>query len=687
MAIATLSIDIEAKLATLQDSMDRAAQIAARQGKQLEDAFSGVTAKVAAMSAALAVPAAVMADWVNATIDTTGAMKDMQESFGASLDGLSQIRSGMALSGKSIGDLEGPLNKLVKSIEEAGDSTSDSARAFKALGLDVSKLKSMTPDEVFIAVANASQQYADGTKKAAVMTELFGKEGAKLIPILNDVAEVGGNFTKITQAQVDAADEFDKSMKRLTANFTDFKIGVGNELIPAFNEIIEFTRRAQKELGLFSGTLVGVLGGSGAKLLGIDLDELKRAETEVSDTFKRLTKAKQDLADQQELKRKGLGIGFVVDNNIKNAEEEIKAQAAALKAAIKARDELVKARANGGAPKTAAPDFTAGSTKETKAPKAKKDTTDELGDFLKDAEARFKAGEDAIKRFRDMQLDAAVAGAELTRSEKAFYDLVNSDTWATMSEPMRDLVRDQAELTTVAEKAAQQITRLNELLGATPSAQLEKTRADMQLLADALESGRITAEQFEEAATAALGNVAEKGTDDIQRLIDAINGWSKESADAIASVVMKSKLSVQSLGSILDSIAQKFLAMGIEQQFTGPLFKMLSGAVGGAAAGAATPAAGAQAGDAAGTAFDWLAKMGKSFLGSFDVGTPYVPRTGLALIHQGERILTRDENRRGVSGGGITINVGVTGSVDRRTQAQIGAEVGRQVSRHSNRNG
>ena len=43
-------------------------------------------------------------------------------------------------------------------------------------------------------------------------------------------------------------------------------------------------------------------------------------------------------------------------------------------------------------------------------------------------------------------------------------------------------------------------------------------------------------------------------------------------------------------------------------------------------------------------------------LPSFDVGTPYVPRDMVANIHQGERILTAEENRNG-GGGGVTITI------------------------------
>ena len=286
MAIATLSIDVEARLASLEAGLNKAVSLADRAGNQLNAAFAGAGAFV--MTAAVAAASQQLATLITDAVDVTGAMKDMQESFGATADGLSQIRAGAALGGKTIGDMEGPLNKLAKAMDAAGDATSDEARALKALGLDVQKLKSMAPDEVFIEVAKASQNYADGVGKAAVMTALFGKEGAKLIPTLNDIAEVGTNYVRVTQAQIDAADEFDKSVKRLAAGFADFKVAAGNNIIPALNEIIEFTKRAQKEYGTFLGLLVGGIGGGGAKLLGIDLDELKRAETQVSETFSKL---------------------------------------------------------------------------------------------------------------------------------------------------------------------------------------------------------------------------------------------------------------------------------------------------------------------------------------------------------------------------------------------------------------
>lgn len=66
---------------------------------------------------------------------------------------------------------------------------------------------------------------------------------------------------------------------------------------------------------------------------------------------------------------------------------------------------------------------------------------------------------------------------------------------------------------------------------------------------------------------------------------------------------------------------------------------------------------------------------------SYDVGTPYVPRTGLALIHKGERIITARDNAAGnttnstaINAGGITINIQGGG-----TSTETAREIARKV--------
>jgi hypothetical protein len=65
------------------------------------------------------------------------------------------------------------------------------------------------------------------------------------------------------------------------------------------------------------------------------------------------------------------------------------------------------------------------------------------------------------------------------------------------------------KLTGQTDKASKEAGRLAELLNATPTAKLEETRKDMELLAGALEAGHINEEQFIEATQARLGTLGQ----------------------------------------------------------------------------------------------------------------------------------------------------------------------------------
>ena len=221
--------------------------------------------------------------------------------------------------------------------------------------------------------------------------------------------------------------------------------------------------------------------------------------------------------------------------------------------------------------------------------------------------------------------------------------------------------------------------RLNDLIAATPTGQLEKAREEAVFLAKALEDGAISEQQYLEAVSLHYGNATEK--------LSEMDEFAKEAArgiqDAFADFLFDPfdggiKGMLDSFSNMLRRMAAEAAAAQLSRQLFGDFGT--TGNIGGLAAkGAGLLGAflGTGYGDTAGLA---------AGVPQFAEGTDYVPRTGLALIHQGERIIPAAQNRAGGSGISVVNNFTLTAPADRRTQEQVAAMAGASIQTAMRRN-
>src|SRR4051812_25501411 len=98
----------------------------------------------------------------------------------------------------------------------------------------------------------------DGAAKAALATELFGRQGARLIPMLNegsegvqplkkDFADLGGGYSP---EFIEQSAKVEKENKRLGVGWAGLKTKIGAALLPAViaivNGLTKFVVWAQK---------------------------------------------------------------------------------------------------------------------------------------------------------------------------------------------------------------------------------------------------------------------------------------------------------------------------------------------------------------------------------------------------------------------------------------------------------
>lgn len=117
------------------------------------------------------------------------AIFDMAQRTGFSTETLSVLRFAADQTGTSIEGLEKAVRRMQRSILDADAGLSTQVRAFKALGLSIEELRTLTPEEQFMRIGAAIAGITDPTERATRAQELFGRSGAELLPLFAEGAE------------------------------------------------------------------------------------------------------------------------------------------------------------------------------------------------------------------------------------------------------------------------------------------------------------------------------------------------------------------------------------------------------------------------------------------------------------------------------------------------------------------
>jgi hypothetical protein len=243
MALATLSIDLEARLAGLQAGMDKAGVLAEKTAQRINKQFDGVNSIVKGLGVTLAasLSAAGLTAFFRATTDGLDKLNDLKDATGSSVENLSALEAVMLRTGGSIDVAGDALIRMNKALADAKPGN-DQAAAFEALGLSIEELKRLDPVDAFQRLAVALKSYQDDANKARLVQELFGKSLKDVAPILNDVAEAGQLNATVTAEQAAAAEKFNKQLFVLQKAAVDASRAIAGPMVEALNELFDIAQ-------------------------------------------------------------------------------------------------------------------------------------------------------------------------------------------------------------------------------------------------------------------------------------------------------------------------------------------------------------------------------------------------------------------------------------------------------------
>lgn len=154
-------------------------------------AFGRSVASIGAAYKALAGSAALLAagNGLKTAVDRMDEMGKAAQRVGVGVESLSRLSYAARMAGVSVEDLGtsmGALNRNIAAIA-GGDTKSDAARAFRALGISVVDAtgKAKNAEQVMTEMSDRFARMQDGAGKSALAFATLGKGSASLIPLLN----------------------------------------------------------------------------------------------------------------------------------------------------------------------------------------------------------------------------------------------------------------------------------------------------------------------------------------------------------------------------------------------------------------------------------------------------------------------------------------------------------------------
>lgn len=260
------------------------------------DAFAlriGVVAGIAAAAAEKIIEwfgkaMAKVQEGLTAGIDRAAEFADAADELGISIEDVAAIaiqgKVGVDTLTKGIKDLNTNMLEVA-----SGDTTSKAARSFAALGVAATDAAgNIRPAfDVFADIAEKFKGYADGAQKSALATNIFGANGAALIPVLNEGRDA---IDELKEKATETGIVFDENVGKAAQNLKENMKLTGGAFETFSNKLAVLTlplldRVVQKFVDLAEGS---TLATDFATLLATAFDNVVAAGVRTIATIERL---------------------------------------------------------------------------------------------------------------------------------------------------------------------------------------------------------------------------------------------------------------------------------------------------------------------------------------------------------------------------------------------------------------
>lgn len=220
--------------------------------KELSEGIELVKEGIIGLGEALIGEAVGLYELVHHAAEAGVHLKIMSAETGIAADKLQELQFRAKLADVSTDELNQSMNLLARNMIQAKQGSEEARKHFRQLGISTAELRSgtLTTDKALDRIATTFEKLPDGPQKTALAMEVFGRGGAKMVQVLNtlhnEISPVNRKILEmsmITDAQIEASEEFHIQMETLKTGFAGVARIIGFGLIPAATEAIELMKK------------------------------------------------------------------------------------------------------------------------------------------------------------------------------------------------------------------------------------------------------------------------------------------------------------------------------------------------------------------------------------------------------------------------------------------------------------
>jgi hypothetical protein len=262
--VGQLTIEMAANIVRLQQDMDKAKKTVSSAMDSIQKAADSAANALGLIGIGLS--GVAIGAFVKSAIDAADKLDDLSKKTGLSAEKLSGLTFAFKMSNVEIETMQKSFVMLSKNVVDNED-------AFIALGISVKNADGTykAADVIFKEVATFFAKMPDGVLKTKLATELFGKAGAELIPILNSGADgieemtnraeelglvISTDATKASEEFKDQLDTLQQQMIAITVNGLTPFIKSASELIESLMKLPKLLEENKTALMIWSAIII-----------------------------------------------------------------------------------------------------------------------------------------------------------------------------------------------------------------------------------------------------------------------------------------------------------------------------------------------------------------------------------------------------------------------------------------------